>query len=68
MSEDYFYKENETDQIYWLDTPGRKGEYLFSFDKKTIFNFFEDFPQKLTKEQVEIFIKEQPTLSALKIK
>lgn len=68
MSEDYFYKENETDQIYWLDTPGRKGEYLFSFDKKTIFNFFEDFPQKLTKEQIEIFIKEQPTLSALKIK
>lgn len=68
MIEDYFYKENETDQIYWLDTPGRKGEYLFSFDKKTIFNFFEDFPQKLTKEQIEIFIKEQPTLSALKIK
>lgn len=68
MSEDYFYKENETDQIYWLDTPGRKGEYLFSFDKKTIFNFFEDFPQKLSKEQIEIFIKEQPTLSALKIK
>lgn len=68
MAEDYFYKEDENDKIYWLDTVGRKGEYLFSFDKKTVFNFFEDFPDKLTQEQIEIFKKEQPELYKLKEK
>ena len=55
-----FYKENPDDQIYWIDNPESKGEHLFSFDKKTIFNLFADYPYKLTKEQKEIFDKENP--------
>ena len=61
-----FYKENEDDKIWWIETPNSIGEYLFTFDKKTIFNFFSDYPDKLAKEQIEIFRKENPALAELK--
>lgn len=61
-----FYKVNPTDQIWWIDHIGVIGEYLFSFDKKRIFNFFEDYPQNLTKEQIEIFDRENSSLAELK--
>lgn len=59
MPSDKFYKQNETDRIWWVETEAI-GLWLFSFDKKKIYNMFSDFPQKLTKEEVQIFIKEQP--------
>lgn len=55
------YKENKNDKIYWLtpvDAP--KGEYVFSFDLKKVYNLFEDYPWKLSKEEKEIFDKENP--------
>lgn len=55
-----FYKENKTDKIWWVDNYDTKGEYLFSFDKKQVFNLFSDYPSKLTKEQKAIFDKENP--------
>lgn len=55
-----FYKNNETDKIFWVDNVEDVGVWLFSFDKEKIFNMFEDYPQKLTKEQKEIFDKENP--------
>lgn len=55
-----FYKENENDRIWWVDDTDTTGEWLFSFDKKKVYNMFADFPQKLTKEEVQIFIEEQP--------
>lgn len=61
-----FYKNDEKDQIWMADTLGSKGEFLFSFDKKSIFNFFTDYPDKLSDEQIEIFKKEQPMLAELK--
>lgn len=61
-----FYKENETDQIWWIFDTEKRGEFLFSFDKKRIFNFFEDYPQKLTKQQKLIFDRENPELAKLK--
>ncbi len=55
------YKEKETDKIYWLETKERtKGEHLFSFDLKTVYNLFADYPQKLTKEEKELFDEENP--------
>ena len=36
------------------------GEHLFTFDKKKIYNLFEDYPQNMSKEEVEIFSKENP--------
>ncbi len=29
-----FYKENDTDRIWWVDTVDTIGLYLFSFDRK----------------------------------
>lgn len=55
-----FYKNNPDDQIWWVDTSDVDGQWLFSFDKKQIFNMFADYPHKLTAEQKEIFDKENP--------
>lgn len=55
-----FYKNNSSDAIWWVDNDEVVGEWLFSFDKKTLFNMFADYPHKLTKEQKEVFDKENP--------
>ncbi len=55
-----WYKTNESDKVWWLDNRDQIGEYVFSFDKKTEFNLFADYPYKLTPEQKEIFDKENP--------
>lgn len=60
MSDDNFYKEDPSNQIWWVDTSDKDGEFLFSFDKKQVFNLFEDYPNNLTPEQKEIFDKENP--------
>jgi hypothetical protein len=54
-----FYKEHEDDQIWWIDSECR-GEWLFSFDRKKVFNMFQDYPHELTPEQKAIFDKENP--------
>ena len=55
-----FYKQNKNDKIQWIDNIDTIGEFLFSFDKKKIFNLFADYPHNLTAEQKEIFDKENP--------
>lgn len=60
LSEFSFYKENESDMVWWVDTPDLVGEFLFSFDKQTIYNMFQDYPYKLTPEEKEIFDRENP--------
>lgn len=55
-----FYKQNENDTIYWIDDLDNVGSHLFSFDKKKIYNLFEDYPHNLSKEEKEIFDKENP--------
>lgn len=55
-----FIKNEPSDTIWWVDNPDVKGERLFSFDKEHIFNLFSDYPHKLTKEQREVFDRENP--------
>ena len=56
-----FVKNRKKDTIWWVDNADEViGEWLFSFDKDNIFNTFSDYPDKLTKEQREIFDKENP--------
>lgn len=55
-----FYKENPTDNVWWVDDPDAKGVWEFSFDKKTVFNLFSDYPYKLTDAQKQVFDKENP--------
>ena len=55
-----FYKNHKNDKVYWVETNGVFGEFLFSFDKKKVYNLFRDYPQALTKEELIIFNKENP--------
>ena len=53
-------KRKETDEIWWSYTPDQLGEMVFSFDKVKDFYLFRDYPSNLTKEQKEIFDRENP--------
>lgn len=55
-----FYHNEPDDKIWWVNNTDTIGEFLFSFDKKKIFNLFEDYPDKLTPEQKELFDRENP--------
>ena len=55
-----FYKNKPTDKIYWIDNIGVIGEFLFTFDKKKIYNLSRDYPQRLTPKEKIIFDKENP--------
>lgn len=55
-----FYKNNDGDTIFWVDNVDNIGEFLFSFDKKKIYNLFADYPNNLTEEERRIFDKENP--------
>lgn len=54
------YKQNEKDKVWWVENVDVIGEYMFTFDKKTVFHLFGDYPDKLTPEQKELFDKENP--------
>lgn len=57
-----FPQKKPEDTIMWLShTP--IGEHLFTFDGVKIYNFFADYPHHLTKEEVEIFDKENVWLA-----
>lgn len=55
-----FYKNKNTDQIWWVSNLETIGEHLFSFDKVKIFNLFRDYPHALTVEEKAIFDAENP--------
>lgn len=55
-----FYKNNKNDKIWWVDEIDTVGKFLFSFDKKKIYNLFSDYPSKLTKDEKALFDKENP--------
>lgn len=57
--EDRFYKINPKDKIWWVESGDMKDEFLFTFDKKTIYDLFKDY-KKLTKKQRALFDKENP--------
>jgi hypothetical protein len=55
-----FEKNNSDDVIWWVEDIDCIGKMMFTFDKKKIFNIFEDYPHNLTEEQKHIFDKENP--------
>lgn len=55
-----FYKKKSSDKIWWKDIGDRFGDFIFSFDKRTEYNLFSDYPNKLTPKQKEVFDKENP--------
>lgn len=55
-----WYKDEPWHQIWWLEVLNEKGLWLFSFDKEKIYNLFEDYPDRMSEEEVAIFDREQP--------
>ncbi len=51
---------DKNEEFAWVRNPDKKGEFLFTFDGKRIFNLFKDYPYELTKEQKELFDKANP--------
>lgn len=60
MNDRKFYKNRRGDKIWWVDNPDQKGVFEFSFDRENIYNLFQDYPEALTPEEVEIFDRENP--------
>ncbi len=61
---EFYQKDGGT--IWWVDDVTQKGKILFSFDREKIYNFWKDYPDKLTPEERAIFARENPTLAGLK--
>lgn len=57
-----WYKQEPTDKIWWLDDD--RDEIVFSFDRVQKFYLFSAYPDELTKEQKDIFDKENPRWKA----
>ena len=57
-----FYKDEEHPEntIWEVDDVDTIGKLLFSFDKKKIYNLWEDYPPNFTPEEKAIFDKEYP--------
>lgn len=60
------FVRSESGRLWWVDDPDVIGEFLFSFDKHTVYNLFSDDWDKLTARQKAIFKEENPVLYALK--
>lgn len=61
MASNKWYKNNDTDLIWWLDNGGEtKGEFVFSFDRKKQYNMFADYPHNMSAKEVAIFNEENP--------
>ena len=56
----YVYKDNEGDKVWWVDGDLGVGEFVFTFDKKNMFNLFADYPEKLSVEEWFAFNDENP--------
>lgn len=57
--EDYenFSKENKDSRVWWTGKLNEIGPLYISFDKKKIYNLFEDYPYNMTIEEIEILEK-----------
>ena len=55
-----FHKDGKTSKVWWVERIDTVGEFLFSFDRKKIYNLFADYPHNLTEDEIEIFDKENP--------
>ena len=55
-----FYKRHEGDKVWQVKYVDYVGLKAVSFDKKKILFLFEDYPKKFTKEEKELFDKENP--------
>ncbi len=60
--DDFAYvRRNRGDRIRWVRKRNyREGEWLFTFDKKTVYNMFEDYPHKLPPNRLRSLTQKIP--------
>ena len=56
----HFYRKDENSEVWWVANTGKFGMHLFTFDKEKLYNLFQDYPYKLSDEELEIFDKYEP--------
>ncbi len=66
-----FVREEEENKILASTEVDENGEpicgpFPFTFDGEKVYNFWEDYPDKLTSEEKAIFDEEYPEMAALK--
>lgn len=54
-----FHKKRNS-RVWWVGIPGDIGTKLFTFDKRKIYSYYLDYPDKLTPEEREIFKENEP--------
>lgn len=59
-SKPYFYRNNPTDKVWWVDFGESVGDMAVSFDKKNILYLFQDYPWNFTDAQKALFDQENP--------
>ena len=61
MQSKYWVKKEPHNKVWWLEeVEPAIGEFVFSFDQKTEFYLFRDYPHNLTADQKESFDAENP--------
>ena len=57
-----FHKEKakRNCKIWWTSKTDVMGEANISFDRKKIYNLFEDYPYNMSKEEIQILQEEEP--------
>lgn len=60
-----FFKRNKGDKVWWVDELTEEGlpyigRLMVSFDNRKIFNVWADYPKEFSKEEKELFDKENP--------
>jgi len=61
MSEEYeFYRKDDSSKVWWAMVRDKKGDFIFSFDRKKTYNLFQDYPYKLSEEEKRIFDQYEP--------
>jgi len=45
------YKEKPGDKVWWVDNGENTGDFLFTFDKRKVFNLFRDYPHELSPQE-----------------
>lgn len=66
MPSNYEFEREEGEEIWWVVNDGMIGPLLFSFDRQKVYNYWTDYPDKLSPEELEIFDREQPLWAMLR--
>ncbi len=55
-----FRTHSANNRVWWTGLADGTSVIFLSFDKKNLYNIYRDVPQKLTEEQLKIFIEDEP--------